>query len=86
MIDLRAWSFAKVLLVSVLWVVLLVGLAAALLLGAYLYAQNASRSSGSAGIGAVSFGISEPLLLLGVLLIFGPPLVLPVIWFFMRRS
>ena len=86
MIDLRTWPLAKVLLASVLWVVLLVGLAAALSLGVYLYVVSQSHSTGSGGIGAVSFGISEPLLLLAVALLFGPPIVLPAIWFFMRRS
>jgi hypothetical protein len=82
MLDLRNWSFARVLLASAVWILLNVGLAAAYL--AYLYTQfrRQSQSSGSGGIGAVSFGIGP----FAVLVPFGPPIVLTVIWLFLRRS
>jgi hypothetical protein len=81
-IALRTWSLSNVLTASVLWVVLIVGLVAA-----YIYIQfRRQTSAGSAGVGAVSVsgGISE--LVVAVLVLFGPPLLLALIWFYLRRS
>ena len=47
--DIGAWSFARVALVSVLWVALNIALPVGVI---YLWVRS-SRSSGSGGIGAV---------------------------------
>jgi hypothetical protein len=71
---LRDWSFARVVLVSLAWVggVLLL---AALWLWWY-FRPTVEPGSGSAGIGAVSFGINVFVLLIPV----GPPIALFLIW------
>jgi hypothetical protein len=86
-IDLRTWSFTNILVASVLWVVLIVGLAAAcIFLYFYLQFRSQSQSTGSAGIGAVSFGISAAALPAAFLVLFGPPIVLALFWHHLRRS
>jgi hypothetical protein len=55
MLDLGSWSFGRVMLVSALWVVLVVGGAVA---GVYLLMRGPSASTGSGGIGAVSVGLA----------------------------
>jgi hypothetical protein len=80
MLDLQNWSFARVLLVSVAWILLTLALVAAFL---FIQLYRPSQSTGSGGIGAVSFGINA---LLAPLVLFGPPIGLTVIWFFLRRS
>jgi len=79
MFDVGRWSFARVALVSALWVVLNVALIAAAI---YIWFRWQTRRTGSGGIGAVSVGV-EPLLLMFYL--FGPPILLIVIWFVLRR-
>ena len=72
---IRHWSFARVVLVSVLWFATNVALAAL-----YIYLQfRKMQSSGSGGIGAVSTGVLPVLLYL-----FGPPVLLLVVWLFVR--
>jgi hypothetical protein len=67
--------------------VLTVGLAAAyFFLGLYLVFRRESQSTGSAGIGAVSVGISEALVPILVLVLLGPPIGLLLTWWFLRRS
>jgi hypothetical protein len=80
MLDLQNWSFARVLLVSVAWILLTLALVTAFL---FIQFYRLSQSTGSAGIGVVSFGINT---LLAPLVLFGPPIVLTVIWFFLRRT
>jgi hypothetical protein len=79
MLDLRRWSFASVALASVLWVVLNVALIAAAI---YIWFRWETRGAGSGGIGAVSYGFG---LVFPVLYLFGPPILLTVIWFIVRR-
>jgi hypothetical protein len=73
--SLREWSFARVVLTGVGWVVLCV---AALVLSIYLQIGG----SGSAGIGAVSVGFVDVYVLVPLL----PPIVLFVVWLIGRRS
>ena len=80
MLDIRNWSFARVLLVSVAWILLTLAMVAAFL---FIQLYRLSQSTGSAGTGAVSFGINT---LLAPLVLFGPPIGLTVIWLFLRRS
>jgi hypothetical protein len=44
-----------------------------------------SRSSGSAGVGAVSLGISEALLIASIAFLVVPPVALIVSWLVIRR-
>ena len=75
---LQHWSFAKVALVSGGWVVACLVVALAWLL---IPAWSAySRSSGSGGIGAVSFGINVNMLAIP----FGPPIILVAAWLIAR--
>jgi hypothetical protein len=78
MFDVGRWSFARVAVVSVLWVVLNVALIAAAL---YIWFKW-PRGTGSAGIGAVSVGVTP---FVPVFYLFGPPILLTVIWFVLRR-
>ena len=78
MLDLGSWSFGRVMLASALWVVLVVGAAAA---GIYLIVYRPWAAPGSDGIGAVGMGAS----LLDVLaILFGPPVVLILVWLYRR--
>jgi len=79
MFDVGRWSFARVALVSALWVVLNVGLIAAAI---YIWFRWPRPGTGSAGIGAVSAGVTP---FLPFLYLFGPPIALTVIWFVLRR-
>ena len=79
MFDVGRWSFARVAFVSVLWVVLNVALIAAAI---YIWFRWETRGTGSGGIGAISSGV-EPLFL--VIYLFGPPVLLTVIWFVLGR-
>ena len=76
---LRRWSFGRVLLVAAGWILLCVLLSVTWIV-LQLRGQLAA-SSGSAGIGAVSMGVSEILLWLVVL----PPIVLVLTWLIVRR-
>jgi hypothetical protein len=73
---LQYWSFARVLLVSVGWVVLWFLVAAVRLLLQF----RGSMSSGSGGVGAVSMGFSVPILVIP----FGPPVLLMLAWLVAR--
>jgi hypothetical protein len=76
--PLREWPFVRVVLVCAGWIVLSLALIAF-----WIFVQiawTANTGSGSAGIGAVSFGISELLLAIPV----GPPIVLLLAWLIAR--
>jgi hypothetical protein len=77
---LQQWSFAQVLLVSLAWVVLLVALEAGFI---YWQMRAAMAESGSGGIGAVSTGLIELIIVLAILI--GPPAVLMTAWLVLRR-
>jgi hypothetical protein len=74
MLDFRRWSFRSVVLASTLWIVLNVALAVA-----FVYVKL--RTAGSGGIGAVGMGLVFP-----VLYLFGPPILLTLMWYALRRS
>jgi hypothetical protein len=80
MLDLRRWSLVRLIVSSLLWIVvvplLFVGLVA-------LQIFIETRAAGAAGIGAVAVGV-EGWLALAVL--FGPPLVVTLLWIVKRRS
>ena len=80
MLDLGSWSFGRVALASVLWVVLDVALVAVYF---YLKFRSQWQVSGSGGIGAVTGGIN---VLLTILVLFGPPILLTATWWLKRRS
>jgi hypothetical protein len=83
MLDIRHSSFARVAVTSALWVVLNVALAAGFV---YLQFRKLSSASGSAGIGAVSVGIDELVVAVLILYLFGPPILMTAVWYFVRRS
>jgi hypothetical protein len=78
--PVRDWSFARVLLVSGAWILLCLLVAVAYLL--FQFREFISASSGSAGIGAVTFGVN--VLTLGIPLL--PPIVLLMAWLITRRN
>lgn len=73
-IGLRHWSFAKVLLVSGGWVLLCLLTPLAWLL--FQFNNVFDASSGSGGIGAVSFGFNTLMLAIPI----APPVILIVAW------
>jgi hypothetical protein len=75
---LRDWSFTRVALVCVGWVAGVVLVVALWLF--WLFRPTFEGASGSAGIGAVSFGISELVLMIPVV----PPIVLFLAWLIVR--
>ena len=75
--PLRDWSFARVLLVSGAWILVCILAVVAWL---FLQFRSVQVTSGSAGIGAVSFRINVFLLLIP----FAPPVVLIVAWLVAR--
>lgn len=76
--TLRNWSFARVLLVSVAWIVACI-LTTAVWLVFRLWSV-VELSSGSAGIGAVSIGINVLLLAVPI----APPVILIFAWVIAR--
>jgi hypothetical protein len=80
MFDIRNWSFARIALVSAMWIVVIPALVAAYF---YLQLRRQTESAGSVGIGAVFFDINVLLLFL---VLFLPPIVLALSWYFMRRT
>jgi hypothetical protein len=78
MTALRSWSFGKVLLVSAAWVVFCVVSIVAWIV--FQLSAPVLGSSGSAGVGAVSVGISELILAIPVV----PPIVLFLAWLVAR--
>ena len=77
--PLRTWSFARVVLMSAVWVLVCLLTAVAYVL--YQFRGLFTSSSGSGGIGAVSFGFN--LLTLAIPLL--PPLALIAAWLVARR-
>ena len=78
--TLRDWSFTRILLLSVGWIVLCL-----LFVVAWFFFQFRGAfdgSTGSAGIGAVSFGINALVLAIPV----APPVILIVVWSLARWS
>jgi hypothetical protein len=75
---LRDWSFARVLLLSGVWILVCVLATAAWVL--FQFRNAVDVSSGSAGIGAVSFGINVLLLVIPI----GPPVILIGAWLVAR--
>jgi len=75
---LRDWSFARVWLVSVAWILLCVLVAVAYVL--FQFREFISASSGSGGIGAISFGVNVLTLAIPLL----PPIVLFIAWLVAR--
>jgi hypothetical protein len=76
---LRTWSFVKLLMVSGGWILVCLLAAVAWFLFQFRDLLTAS-SSGSGGIGAVSFGVSG----LALLIPFGPPIALVAAWLIAR--
>lgn len=77
--TLREWSFARVFIVSIAWVILVVGWQVLQFYLLFRRMRAESAASGSGGIGAVSvgmFGITSVL--------FGPPILLLVVWLVLR--
>jgi hypothetical protein len=72
--PLRDWSFARVLLVSVAWILLCVLVAVAYL--SFQFRELLGDSTGSVGIGAVAFDVNVLTLAIPLL----PPIVLIVAW------
>jgi hypothetical protein len=77
---LRNWSFAKVSLVAAGWVLLCVLAMVAWIVFQFRGAFDAS--SGSGGIGAVTFGFNVLVLAIPIV----PPAILIVAWLAARRS
>jgi hypothetical protein len=75
--TLGNWSFVRVLLVSGAWILVCILAAGAWVLFQF---RNVEVSSGSGGIGAVSFGLNVLLLLVPI----APPVVLIVAWLVAR--
>jgi hypothetical protein len=78
---LRDWSFGRLLLVSVAWMLGCVLAFVAYLL--YQFRELFDASSGSGGVGAVSIGLSLLVVPAALLL---PPIVLTAAWGIARRS
>jgi hypothetical protein len=80
--SLRSWSFARVLLVSGSWILAWLLLSLLVVVRSFLLLL---RSSGHAGVGAVSFGISEMLLMTMLAVLVVPPAALIASWLVIRR-
>ena len=76
---LRNWPFARVLLVSGGWMLLCILTPLAWLL--FQFNNAFDTSSGSGGIGAVSFGFNVLMLAIPI----APPLIVIVAWLIARR-
>ena len=77
MLNLGEWSFARVLMVGVAWIILVVGWQVFQFYLLYRRMRVESEGVGSGGIGAVSGGIAVPVL-------FGPPILLLIVWLVLR--
>jgi hypothetical protein len=73
--PIQRWSFAQVLLVSLAWIVLTAGFM-------YVEMGAAVAQTGSGGIGAVSAGLVELILLLAIPV---GPAVLVAVWLLLRH-
>ena len=81
MLHLSEWSFAQVLIVSIAWVILVVGWQVLRFYLIFRRMRAESRVTGSGGIGAVSVG------LFGVVFVaLGPPVLLLVVWLVLRYA
>lgn len=78
MTSLREWSFTQIVLASGAWFVMTIVIAACWL---FVTFWLQARSSGSGGIGAVSFGVNTLFLAIPVL----PPILLAIAWLIVRR-
>jgi hypothetical protein len=76
--PLRHWSFARVLLACVAWIVFSVALVALWIVLHTFWTVDIG--SGGGGIGAVSVGIDAPVLLVPMV----PPIVLIPAWLYAR--
>ena len=72
--DFREWPPRRILLLSVGWIFVILALLALLLF------RMVSAAEGGGGVGAVSVGILE-----SATLLFGPPLLLWLLWLVLRR-
>jgi hypothetical protein len=81
--TLQSWSLARALLVSGAWILAWLLLSLVVVASSFLFL---SRSSGSAGVGAVSLGISEALLIASIAFLVVPPVALIVSWLVIHRS
>ena len=79
---LKSWSLTRVLLISAAWILAWILLSLLVAAGSFL---SVLRSSGSAGVGAVSFGISEPLLIAMLAVLVVPPAALIGAWLVIPR-
>lgn len=77
-----AITFPTVILFSAAWIALCLVVGAALLFLRVRWMMRGLRRSGTGGLGAVSFGLSDPWLLVALL----PPLVLFVVWLWTTMS
>jgi hypothetical protein len=75
---LRDWSFARVVLVCLAWVVAVVLLVATWLF--WIFRPTIETNTGSGGVGAVSFGVNDLVLLIPI----GPPVLLFLAWLLVR--
>ena len=79
MLNISEWSFARVLMASVAWLILVVGWQVLQFYFLFRRMRVESGETGSGGIGAVSVG------LFGVAaVLFGPPIVLLLVWGVLR--
>jgi hypothetical protein len=72
----REWPARRILLLAGGWIIAILALLALLVFGVFV----ASLDTGSGGVGATSAGVLELLVVL-----FGPPLVLVLLWLVLRR-
>ena len=77
--SFRTWSLGKVLLVSGGWVLLCILTPLAWLL--FQFNNAFDTSSGTGGVGMVSFGLNTVMLAIPIV----PPLILIVAWLISRR-
>jgi hypothetical protein len=80
---LQSWSLARVLLICAAWILSWFILSLLVVAGSFLFLL---RSSGSAGVGAVSFGISEALVITMLAVLVVPPAALIGTWLVIRRA
>jgi hypothetical protein len=83
MLALRSWSFARVLITSAAWIVVMLLVAAGWV---YFQVRGVYDASEGAGIGAVGIGVNTLTLLIVFLLLIAPPVILTLTWLIARRS
>jgi uncharacterized membrane protein len=83
-LDIRGWSFGRVVLASVLWMLLVVVLVNGSMLAMMaIQMWRDSRRAEPAGIGAVTFRIGD---WWGWAVLLGPPIAFGATWYFLRRT